>query len=83
MVEFKTAYATCRTMMRSGGFPAAFTVSLMTELQVPLRVAFVGVRGEFREGRGVEGFTVCFAGETEMDVDGEEREEEDVHCEDV
>lgn len=70
-------------MMRSGGLPAASTVSLMTELPVPLRVAFVGVCGEICAGRGVERFTVCFAGETEVDVDGEEREEEEVHCEDV
>lgn len=55
----------------------------MTKLQVSLGIAFVGVRGEFRARRGVERFTVCFPGETEMDVDGEEREEEEVHCEDV
>lgn len=70
-------------MMRSGGFPAASTVSLMTKLQISLRVAFVRVRGEVRAGRGVEGFAVSFPVETEMDVDGEEGEEEDVHCEDI
>lgn len=83
MVEFHATHTARRTMMRSGWFPAASTLSLMTELQVPLRVAFVRVCGEVRAGRGVEGFTVCFAGETEVDVHGEEREEEEVHCEDV
>lgn len=34
-------------------------------------------------GRGIDGFAVSFPVETEMDVDGEEREEEEVHCEDV
>lgn len=55
----------------------------MTKLQVPLRVAFVGVCEGFCAGCDVKGFAMCFAGETEMDVDGEEGREEEGCCEEV
>lgn len=55
----------------------------MTELQLSLRVAFVGVGEGFCKGCGVKGFAMCFAGETEMDVDGEEGREEEGCCEEV